>query len=175
MTLELSSPTSAPPRRANAERVAAAVAVLRHVVGSLDEVFAEFDPAPPDDSSCPEGLTRVKAFLVACRTEADGAGLLLLSRVVARTVALVDRIRCGHASWSLVGKLALEDLVTVIDMVLDVVELVGVDSGCRQEERVSLRILATVAPQVLVEVDGLDFREIRFHQASGGQRQVRVS
>lgn len=147
------------------DRVALAIPVLRGVIAALDQVFTSFAPQPEEGSRPPAGLALVQVHLAACRAAADSAGLALLGRIVARTAGLTERLRSGYTDWGLVAKLALEELVTVFDMVVDVVELVGTDSGCRHEERVSLRIIASVAPQVLVEVDALDFREIRFHQA----------
>lgn len=175
MTIEVAARSFAPPGGGDSQPTAAAVVVLREVVGSLDRLLAALEPEPPEGSRCPEALDLVKAHLGACRFQADNSGLLLLSRVAARSAALAERFRSGQLEWNLVGKLALEELVTVVDMILDVVELVGVDSGCRQEERISLRILASIAPQVLAEVDGMDFREIRFHQASAGKRVLRAS
>lgn len=157
------------------DRVASAVSILRGIVASLDNVLDSFEQDPGDAAPCPEGMTSVQTHLAAGRVVADSAGLLLLGRVLVRAVTLVERIQLGQADWSLMGKLALEELISVVDMILDVVELVGMDSACRYEERVSFRILASVAPQVLTDIDGMDFRQIRFHQAAPGGRLLRTA
>jgi hypothetical protein len=157
------------------DRIALALPVMRSSVASLDDVFSSFQQDPGDAAACPDGLVSVQTHFAACRSAADSAGLAMVSRVVLRALAFVERLRRGQAVWSLTAKLALEELVTVVDMILDVVELVGTDSGCRQDERVSFRILASVAPQVLTEVDGMDFRQIRFHQAATGHHLQRTA
>lgn len=164
--------TAAPSR--NATTAARAVASLRDIVASLDEVLASLDPDPADGSACPQPLAAVQGYLLDAQRITEEAGLGLLHRVLARALAFVVRLRSGKTEWSLMAKLAVEELVSVVDMVLDVVELVNEDSGCRHEERVTFRILASVAPQVLTDVDGMDFRQIRFHQVAGGGRALKA-
>jgi hypothetical protein len=168
-------PAVSDPCLGSPDRVALAIPVLRSSVAALDALLASFEPDPGDSAPCPAGIAQVLTQLGACAAAADSAGLGLLGRVVARGSALAERIRFGQTDWSLMTKLALEELITVIDMVVDVVELVATDSGCRNEERISLRILASVAPQVLTDVDHMDFREIRFHQAASGTHLLRTA
>jgi hypothetical protein len=175
MLSESSSPTGPDTYLGKPDRVALAVPVLRGIVAALDQVFESLERDPGDLAPCPPALANVQTQLCACRSATDSAGLTLLGRVVSRALALVERMRAGHIAWSLHGKLALEELTTVVDLVVDVVELVGTDSGCRNEERVSFRILASVAPSVLTEVDGMDLRQIRFHQAVSGRHLRRTA
>jgi hypothetical protein len=142
------------------------VGELRFAIGELDALLAGLPQNPVDGARCPAALSDVGDRLVALQSSPNAAGFALTRRVVARADALVSKLQKGTTRWELLSKLAVEELVSVLDMLTDVIELVGTDSGCRHEERISLRILASVAPQVLADVDAMSFREIRFHQAS---------
>jgi hypothetical protein len=150
------------------------VATLRGMIARLDSTFEKL-ARDPGDSACPTELAEFADELRAFQQVARAQELSLLGRIVARQLAFVERLLGERAPVCLLAKLALEELLTVFDMVLDVVELVGSDSGCRHEERLSLRILASVAPQILAEVDGSTFREIRFHQVSTRTRSAAAS
>jgi hypothetical protein len=142
------------------------LAALRRMIAQLDRNFERLALDPGENSPCPAEIAEIAENLRAFQGLARHAELSLLGRIVTRQVAFTERLMAAKSPWGLLAKLALEELVTVLDMVLDVVELVGSDSGCRHEERFSFRILASVAPQILAEVDGMTFREIRFHQVS---------
>jgi hypothetical protein len=142
------------------------VVELRFAVTELDALLGALPPNPAEGARCPAALSDVADRLSSLETSPNAAEFLLTRRVMTRTSALVTRLQRGATPWELLSKLAVEELVSVLDLLTDVIELVGTDSGCRQEERVSLRILASVAPQVLAEIDAMSFREIRFHQAS---------
>jgi hypothetical protein len=145
---------------------AAISAHLREVIRVLDDLLESVDPFPKEGDPCPRQIEAVERELTSLGWVLRSSKLTLLGRVVERTRAFAARLVRGTASWHHMSKLGLEELISVVDMVVDVVELVNTDSGCRHEERISFRILADVDPPVLAQVDALNLAEIRFHQAS---------
>jgi hypothetical protein len=143
------------------------VAQLRFAIAELDALLGALPANPAEGARCPAAFGDIAECLLSLQTSLAKTEYSLTRRVVARASALVTRLQNNTTRWELLSKLAVEELVSVLDLLTDVIELVGTDSGCRHEERVSFRILASVAPQVLADLDAMSFREIRFHQASG--------